>query len=1598
MRKGELSAHSNDVDPETAQQIYEEWAAGESGHGQTLTASIGDILKAKAERYDRAAKNPAEVLAETGVMPRGATERKAVKVTEASTETSQTRGNAIADHEKGEKDPHQGISQEVGELAVEVAELLSDEPDFSKLSDKRLRGAIKQVQNTQRGRLAHAKKKAKLTAKYEQAAAWKMVREHYGLDDDVKLKDLPLSQQAKMYWAMDKLIREHDFTKPATKSSDKHDGEAKSAKKESGHEQSKDKKVVTDTVDEQKLRDQEWVNGMMDKLTPADRQEVEKRAYRNACIAYRKHLDGQGVKWADHVNSDELQEYYEIARVDEVEKRIAEREAGHDMWYLALRDAGIKFDPKDNLETIKSGLTGEQLELVASKFKDRRYQAIHRGELSDKDLSSKERRTEAIARREAGPTPPVGPTEVEVHQLGGGDQDPVPEPESTSSQLDLTLGYNPLAAVSVDRRQAMEEEARLAARERLMKELNGDASYVDQDGHKIKPGLGARVKGAFTRMWKGGILRGYYERKYQREALEERKSIESLKLTNDDGTPMTSEQLNERAKSDSKYALILRMGQDSDNYVWGLAGERRNKLDENSAEYKMMTAALRDYVTKDKNGKYKIETVEAFNEEMNRIRASLSGIDTNDPDWQEKWQMARSNVASIDNYQAIAMYVRSRVEHGESIDNVLKGFKMYGAESREGARTKPYQNKIEVAVDLLQHSKVGQIVPPEWWPNITDALAIVVSGGEALVRRSAAVFGITAAASGMFAGAKASNQMRMDRYVMSRELAMGSSDESRMDGLKYEDDLEGTMYQMARSDKLIDNIDKARQSGDIQQMKKAIDEVILRQVISDSRGIDLIRYSSIESTEYERTQLVTRELELEAAYIAAVKKTDPDFDFSDYRSRILEAVNKIWEASGDGSIDGDMPIEQLMEIREDVREKDREFNSKRRRQALKAGLKAFAYSVTFSAAVQEVVAFFNDNVQGIGEALMGQNVGAKSKTAVLGLYERLASAVNADQTASATTAEAIVGTTRRVNASHVNDELLKQWRDQGYDVQENYGIVDVTETKTVSAAEAVQGNAHVHRAGWFDNGTGISDYGELTLHNNGGNYSYDILHDYTSSNGISVSNQQMLQSAQNGNLQWMVSFTSGTQMYPTPIPGHLEGSSFIADVDPNSPIAKILYDESFSTIEVFDKSNNMVLATYVGTGTADSLTTTVTRGVEQVVSYDVTTPGIVAPDTGVPAADIEMPIPSIFSPIGRRAMRPILVQPTATAQQTVEREPASNASNTQSNRNRQNRQEQGEVATQGINGSMRQLSARFGLKAVSQVLHNYGVGNMFDIENGDLVLNQQGRELMNQQNGLMDNLASRIEQQLSRPMMRDIDNDDLKHSVALLYGWADLLRDAKQQAYGNNPPQSEQQSSAPHEAVNDTPTVAQFRSADNATREQMVIDGLNDWLDNYDRSGRGDYIYRGHRRRILEERPEYTTMFEPESNTADAELRLTNGAKAWLAEVRDNDNIGRDTERIYFSDILASYNSHLNNLYDQVARSLNDRAYRDHWTQQDYQKNLGSAMGLFRRQKGSDSPLVLTDEGRAALRQYLDRPRQGQVQHAGENLLDEFLSDYAANS
>ena len=107
-------------------------------------------------------------------------------------------------------------------------------------------------------------------------------------------------------------------------------------------------------------------------------------------------------------------------------------------------------------------------------------------------------------------------------------------------------------------------------------------------------------------------------------------------------------------------------------------------------------------------------------------------------------------------------------------------------------------------------------------------------------------------------------------------------------------------------------------------------------------------------------------------------------------------------------------------------------------------------------------------------------------------------------------------------------------------------------------------------------------------------------------------------------------------MNPFEITGHVEGSQVIFDVQPGSPEAQMLTSGSFHTAEIFDASNNMVLATEVGSGTANSLTATITNGVDQIVSYDVTGPGAVADVASAASgvAEFKPLTPFIYSPVG----------------------------------------------------------------------------------------------------------------------------------------------------------------------------------------------------------------------------------------------------------------------------------------------------------------------------------------------------------------------------
>ena len=108
-----------------------------------------------------------------------------------------------------------------------------------------------------------------------------------------------------------------------------------------------------------------------------------------------------------------------------------------------------------------------------------------------------------------------------------------------------------------------------------------------------------------------------------------------------------------------------------------------------------------------------------------------------------------SKVAALDNYEAIALYVRGQVEHGEALDNVMEGFKAYRAESREGARTGEILDLREKVADKLGvKSQLGR-------QAVAAVASVAMYAGGAVAKSKAAQvfsFGGAAVATGVFAG------------------------------------------------------------------------------------------------------------------------------------------------------------------------------------------------------------------------------------------------------------------------------------------------------------------------------------------------------------------------------------------------------------------------------------------------------------------------------------------------------------------------------------------------------------------------------------------------------------------------------------------------------------------------------------------------------------------------------------------------------------------------------------------------------------------------------------------------------------------------------
>ena len=188
-----------------------------------------------------------------------------------------------------------------------------------------------------------------------------------------------------------------------------------------------------------------------------------------------------------------------------------------------------------------------------------------------------------------------------------------------------------------------------------------------------------RIKGFLHRIWRGenGIATKYFFNKYVEEA-KHRAEEEGLTVLYTDSVELRNAAMG---------ATIARFTSEYDESIHEVAGERRQELAEDSPFGLAVKKLIENYV----EGDSKDWSEEAFREAQSRIVRQLDQYGDGD-------DLIGEGKVRIDNIWQIAQAVKESVNHGESLDNVLQGMKIYTGESRSGGRTEAHQSKIDKTI------------------------------------------------------------------------------------------------------------------------------------------------------------------------------------------------------------------------------------------------------------------------------------------------------------------------------------------------------------------------------------------------------------------------------------------------------------------------------------------------------------------------------------------------------------------------------------------------------------------------------------------------------------------------------------------------------------------------------------------------------------------------------------------------------------------------------------------------------------------------------------------------------------------------------------
>ncbi|MDO4781406.1 MAG: hypothetical protein Q4A34_03400 [Candidatus Saccharibacteria bacterium] len=482
---------------------------------------------------------------------------------------------------------------------------------------------------------------------------------------------------------------------------------------------------------------------------------------------------------------------------------------------------------------------------------------------------------------------------------------------------------DPMILTFVDQTHDAHAAARDAAETRRREELNRD------DG---------RIKRFLRNIWMGenGIAGRYYFEKYKQEALERIQQEGDINALSGDAS-----RIRELAQS----ATISRFQSEYEEMIHEAAGERREELSGDSAFGEAMKGLIRRYASGS------ITSPEVLREEKNRILSTLGAKDGG---------LLSEGGVKIDNLAQIAETVRGAVEHGESLEDLLNGMKIYTGESRAGVRTEAHLNKVDRAVEKLQESKVGSLVSPE---SISMAAAIatgVARAGKGTLLRAIGVTAIPGVVGGVLAGIRENKRVKEERAIHAREVAQGGlfSREGRRGAI------EETRYDTVAAVHITESLTAIMSkeevaSDDLQQLYQILADTEARVRLSDERRIDLISFSGMANVAVERF----------------------DLDLARARAKVLLGgrIGDLPEAMRNdlGIQDGDTAeqaiarsTDALLKIEDGMTAKDRAFAKLKQRRVAVATATGFASSFLVGVAAQEAAAFASTNYDGLVEHLV----------------------------------------------------------------------------------------------------------------------------------------------------------------------------------------------------------------------------------------------------------------------------------------------------------------------------------------------------------------------------------------------------------------------------------------------------------------------------------------------------------------------------------------------------------------------------------------------------------------------------------------------------